>query len=138
VHLRRRGPARPFLLFGDLADALPGEADASDPDGVTQRDAAVLHQIKPPLGGVDDNGAGSVVAGEAHAGARHIGTGEAEQIERPVAWRAAAQHLLALVQLGLRDVDGHKQGGEAEADGANSRRHCKGSGLWQALQGKRI
>src|SRR6185437_6258247 len=36
-HLGGRGPARPFLLGGDLVDAAPAKAVAADADAVAQR-----------------------------------------------------------------------------------------------------
>src|SRR4029079_18473179 len=69
-HLRRRGPARPFLFRRYAVGSAPAEAVAGDAAAVTQRLAAGEHEIEPPLGGVDDNGARRVIAGIADRGAR--------------------------------------------------------------------
>src|SRR5258705_13142924 len=61
-HLRRRGPARPFLFRGDAVDAGPAKAVAADTDAVAKRLALRQDEVKPPLGGVYENGAGLILA----------------------------------------------------------------------------
>src|SRR5258707_4673878 len=65
-HLRRRGPARPFLFRGDAVDAGPAKAIAADTDAVAKRLALRQDEVKPPFGGVDVNGAGLILAYKAH------------------------------------------------------------------------
>src|SRR6185312_3670423 len=69
AHLRGRRPARPFALGADAVHAAPAEAVAPDADAVAQGRAARLHEVEPPLGGVDDNRARRVIAGIVDAGA---------------------------------------------------------------------
>ena len=73
-HLRRRRPARPFLLGGDAVGAAPAEAVAADADAVAQRLAVAEHEIEPSFGGVDVDGAGRVIAGEHSRSARGSGS----------------------------------------------------------------
>jgi len=47
-------------------DAGPAEAVAADPDAVAKRLAIGENEIEPPLGGVDDNGSGRIIADKAH------------------------------------------------------------------------
>src|SRR6185436_5340999 len=61
-HLRRRRPARPFLLRGDAVGSAPAEAVAADADAVAQRLTVGEHQIEPALGGVDVNRTRGVIA----------------------------------------------------------------------------
>src|SRR6266478_8537513 len=72
-HLRRRGPARPFLFRGDAVDAGPAKAVAADTDPVAKRLALRQDEVKPPLGGVDVDGAGLILAYKAH----HLAPGRA-------------------------------------------------------------
>src|SRR6266436_598322 len=72
-HLRGRGPARPFLFRGDAVDAGPAKAVAADTDPVAKRLALRQDEVKPPLGGVDVNGAGLILAYKAH----HLAPGRA-------------------------------------------------------------
>src|SRR5438045_1802189 len=60
-HLRRRRPTRPFLFRRDTVGSAPAETVAADPDAVAQRLAIGQDEVKPPLGGVDEDGAGRVV-----------------------------------------------------------------------------
>src|SRR5258705_7406274 len=60
--LRRRGPARPFLFRRDAVDAGPAKAVAADTDPVAKRLSLMQDEVKPPLGGVSENGAGLVIA----------------------------------------------------------------------------
>src|SRR6266403_3136398 len=72
-HLRGRGPARPFLFRGDAVDAGPAKAVAADTDPVAKRLALRQDEVKPPLGGVDVDGAGLILAYKAH----HLAPGRA-------------------------------------------------------------
>src|SRR6185437_13696798 len=102
-HLRRRCPARPFLLGGDAVDAAPAKTVAADADAVAQRLAVGQHQIKPPLGGVHHNGARRVVAVEIDGGARNRADAGHEI--------GAASHDIATVEtLGLRQPGSDRQG----------------------------
>src|SRR5258708_1334042 len=65
-HLRRRGPARPFLFRRDAVGAAPAKAVAADTDAVAKSLALRQDEVKPPLGGVDVNGAGFILAYKAH------------------------------------------------------------------------
>ena len=57
-HFRRRGPARPLGLAGDVVHAGPFEAFAADADAVFHRTATFENVIKTAFLGVDDDGAG--------------------------------------------------------------------------------
>src|SRR5882672_1661412 len=69
-HLRGRCPARPFLLRRNAVDAAPAEAITADADAITQCPAVAEDEIKPALGGVDQDGAGRVLTREADGLAR--------------------------------------------------------------------
>src|SRR3954449_9510949 len=57
-HLVRGGPGGLDILAADLGGALPLLARPADRDGVADRRAVTDHQIEPPLGGLDYDGAG--------------------------------------------------------------------------------
>src|SRR5216684_7014751 len=61
-HLRGRRPARPFLLGGYAVDTAPAKAVAADANAVPQRLAIGQHEVKPPLGGIYQDGAWRVLA----------------------------------------------------------------------------
>ena len=76
--------------------AAPAETVPADADAIAQRLAVALHQIEPPLGGFDDNGAGRIILGKVHAGARdRTGAGG------PAA-KIALAHDRAVFELGVR------------------------------------
>ena len=62
-HLGRRIPVRPLGLARNLFDARPGEALAADADAVADRLAVAEHEIEERVRGIDDDGAGRLVAG---------------------------------------------------------------------------
>src|SRR6266851_4426045 len=70
-HLRGRGPVRPFFLGGDAVGAAPAKTVAADTDAVAKRLAIGEHEVKPPLGGIDENGSGRIIAGKVHGLARN-------------------------------------------------------------------
>src|SRR5580704_9605356 len=59
-HFRRRVPIRPLGLAGDLQQASPGEAVATDPNAITQRARLTLDQVQVTFAGFDNNGASRV------------------------------------------------------------------------------
>src|SRR6185312_9030424 len=61
AHLRRRGPARPFLLGADTMHAAPAEAVAADADAVADRRTVRLDEVKATFGGVHDDCARRVI-----------------------------------------------------------------------------
>ena len=114
-HLRGRRPVRPFLLGDDRGGAGPGEADAPDADAVAQRRAAVLHQIEPPLGGVDDDRARRVIARRADRRARdrvRVGTAA----EQGPARLGLAAGIAAVLVVHLRLRRDRAGGEQAERD----------------------
>src|SRR5579871_3176832 len=94
-HLPRRRPVGPFPLGRNAVHPAPAEAVAADPDAVAQRLALSEHQIEPPLGGVDDDGAGRIAGGVHHGLARDRARAAAEEI------RAAAHDVAVIPELGL-------------------------------------
>ena len=68
-HRRRRRPTRPLALRRHALRSAPGHAVAADADAVAQRLAVAEYQVQPPLGGIDDDGAGRIIAHEIHGGA---------------------------------------------------------------------
>ena len=62
-HLCRRTPIRPFCFTGHGLFTGPCEAFAADTDAVTHRLAVVQNEIKEGVPGIDDHGAGRLVAG---------------------------------------------------------------------------
>src|SRR5256714_11405709 len=85
-HLRRRRPARPFLLRRNAVGSTPAEAVAANADAVPYRLAIAENEIEPAFSGVDVYRAGLVTGGESHGdvldGAGSLG--ESESVE-PVA-----------------------------------------------------
>src|SRR5579862_2393679 len=92
-HLPRRRPVGPFPLGRDAVHAAPAEAVATDPDAVAQRFSTAEHEIKPPLGGVDHDGAGRIAGGVHHGFARDGAGTAAEEI------RAAAHDVAVIPEL---------------------------------------
>jgi hypothetical protein len=95
-HLRGRGPARPFLFGGDAMGAAPAKTLAADTDAVSEGLAVGENQIKSPLAGADDDGAGRITAGEAHKLPR----------DRAGVAEAASKQTAHVEALGSRGVDG--------------------------------
>src|SRR5262249_2715516 len=102
-HLRGRRPVGPFALGTDAVHAAPAEAVSPDADAVAESRAARLHQIEPPLGGVEGERARRVIAGLVNAGARN--GADADRAEATVASEEAGPAILLAevkVALGLR------------------------------------
>ena len=59
-------PIRPLSLVGDLQQASPGEAVATDPNAITQRARLTLDQVQVTFAGFDDNGASRVLRAIKH------------------------------------------------------------------------
>src|SRR6266404_842406 len=70
-HLRGRGAARPFFLGGDAVGAAPAKTVAADTDAIAKRLAIGEHEVKPPLGGVDEDGPGRIITDKAHGLSRN-------------------------------------------------------------------
>src|SRR5580704_5681081 len=98
-HLRGRGPARPFLFRADVVDTGPAKAVAADADAVAQGLAIAEHEIEPPLGGTDQNGAGGISAVKADDGAGNRARAAVSEI------RAATEEIAEVSTLGVRGAN---------------------------------
>src|SRR5690606_12068885 len=108
-HLRRRSPARPLGLAGDVVLPLPLEAFAADTDAVLHGAALLVDVVEPPLLGVDDDRVRTVWAGIGDVFALDRGLARLDEIEALAIHMVLDHALLGLVPkhlgCGCRSLD---------------------------------
>jgi hypothetical protein len=126
VDIGRGRPFRPFRHVADAGDAGEGEGFLADGDAITDRLAAVLHQIEVVAIGIDDDGAGQFLA-------VIVDNGAAERLRRLHRGIARLGELGLVVRLeggfrrgligGCRHATGHRKAGGEQPQDYFQRRH---------------
>src|SRR5262249_30330947 len=100
-HLRRWGPARPFLLRGNAVGSTPAEAVPAAAKAVAPPLAARQYWVEPPFAGVDQDGAGRIIGLEHHGAARDRAAAAIATIAAAAEVRSAAQDVARVKELRL-------------------------------------